>query len=117
MKSLEKSNLLFDKISSLIHTAKQRVVTAVNIELVTLYWSIGNTIRKEILKENRAEYGTEIIINLSKQLIAEFGKGFSKTNLTNFIHFSEVFPDLEIVHTLCKQLSCSHFSSLIYIKH
>ena len=59
---------LTQDVVSLVHTAKQRAAIAVNAELTLLYWSVGQRIRQEILKGERAEYGQQIIVNLSKTL-------------------------------------------------
>ena len=100
----------------LILNARRNAAIAINSELVNLYWNIGNTSRKEILMENRAEYGKEIIKKISRVLRNEFGRGYSVTNLTNFIVFAEKFPDSRIIQTLSEQLSWSHFIPLIYVK-
>ena len=81
-----------------------------------LYWKIGQRIRKEILKEKRAEYGKEIFSTLSKKLVEEFGNGFSHTNLFRMVRFAEVFSDSKILHTLCAKLSWSHFVEIIPLK-
>lgn len=94
---------LVDDIRQLIHNARRNVAVTVNAELVILYWKIGNVIRKEVLKESRAEYGKTVIENLSKQLQAEFGKGYSVANLNHFIRFAEIFPDEQILYTLCRE--------------
>jgi hypothetical protein len=56
-----------------------------------LYWQIGRQIKTEILHNNRAGYGEQIVQSLSAQLIIEYGKGFSKRNLFNMIQFAEIF--------------------------
>ena len=55
----------------------------VNSALVLLYWRVGQRIRRDVLKEKRAEYGEEIVATLSQQLTQEFGNGFSRRNLFN----------------------------------
>ncbi len=107
-------NLLGD-IHNLIETARNRVAQVVNTGLVTLYWSIGDRIRRELLKEQRAEYGEEIVSTLSKQLSTVYGQGYSKPNLSRMMRFAEIFPDYSIVSTLSKQLSWSHFLEVIYL--
>jgi hypothetical protein len=57
------------------------VARQVNSALVMLYWRVGRRIRKDILKEKRAEYGEEIVPTLSAQLSEEFGIGFAEKNL------------------------------------
>jgi len=73
----------------------------------------GDRIRREILGERRAEYGAEIVSALGRQLELEFGRGFAEKNLRRMIQFAEVFPDREIVVSLIRQLTWTHFIALI----
>ena len=73
-------NLIGD-IRRFIETARQNVAVTVNAGLTILYWQIDSRIRQDILKEKRAEYGREIVVTLSRQLVKEFGNGFSRPNL------------------------------------
>jgi hypothetical protein len=57
------------------------------------------------LLHGRAEYGGQIVSALSKQLTAEYGRGFSRHNLFRMIQFAEAFPDEQIVSSLMRQLS------------
>ena len=91
-------------VRGLIILAHQQVAQAVNSSLAILYWNIGKRIKTEILKDKRASYGQAIVYTLSRQLISEFGEGFSDKNLRHMIRFGEVFPGQEIVYTLCRQL-------------
>jgi predicted nuclease of restriction endonuclease-like (RecB) superfamily len=100
-------------IKQLIQSAKQRAAVAVNAEVTLLYWQVGKRITDEVLKGERAEYGKQVIDGLSKQLSAEFGRGWSKRNLANMVKFAECFPDADIVQTLSAQLSWSHFTQLM----
>ena len=103
-------------LRQLIDAARQRAAVAVNAELTLLYWQIGDRIRRETLGERRAGYGEEIVSALGRQFTAEYGRGFSAKNLRHMIRFAEVFPEEEIVSTLSRQLSWSHFLELIYLK-
>ncbi len=104
---------LLGDLRQLIEAAREQTARAVNSTLVTMYWQIGKRIREDVLKEHRAGYGQEIVSTLSKQLIAEYGKGFSKPNLSRMIWLAGAFPDEEIVAALSRQLSWSHFVELI----
>ena len=108
-------NLIGD-IRRLIETARQNVAVTVNAGLTILYWQIGSRIRQDILKEKRAEYGREIVVTLSRQLVKEFGNGFSRPNLFRMVRFAEVFPERKIVSTLSIQLSWSHFVEITPLK-
>lgn len=107
-------SLLAD-LRSLIESTRQRAAAAVNAEMVLLYWSIGERIKRELIGEGRAAYGEQIVSKLSRQLSAEFGRGFSRRNLFHMVKFAETFPDREIVHALSAQLSWTHFRQIIYL--
>jgi DUF1016 N-terminal domain len=109
------ANLLAD-VRSLIEQARDATARAVNSALVLLYWSIGDRIRRDILREKRAEYGEQIVTALSAQLAAEYGKGFTDDNLFRMMQLAEVFPDREIVGALSRQLGWSHFLLLLPMK-
>ena len=107
---------LASDLRGLILTARRHVAQTVNAGLVTLYWQIGNRIRKDILNEKRAGYGEQIVSSLGSQLTAEFGEGFGRRSLFRMIRFAEVFPDLEIVSALRTQLGWTHFRQIIAIE-
>lgn len=107
---------LFGEIKTLISSAKQRAAVAVNAELTLQYWQVGQRINTEVLKGERADYGKQVVANLSKQLTGVFGKGWSEKQLFHCCRFAEAFPDQQIVSTLSRQLYWSHFLELIYLK-
>ena len=102
-------------VRQLIEQSKQRAAVAVNAELTRLYWQIGQRIRQDILHEQRAKYGKGIVANLSKQLSADYGRGWSVTHLWYCINFFDIFPDKKILHTLCGELSWSHLRLLLAV--
>ena len=75
-----------------------------NAALVMLHWQIGHRVHRDILHEKRAGYGNEIVSTLSRQLSAEFGRGFAEKNLRRMLQFAEEFPDEKIVATLSREL-------------
>jgi predicted nuclease of restriction endonuclease-like (RecB) superfamily len=113
--TLARPKALLPELRELILAARSEAARAVNAALTVLYWRVGDRIRREILKEKRAEYGTEIVSALGRQLEQEFGRGFSWKSLHHMIRFAETFPDLEIVSALRRQLSWTHFKALIYL--
>ncbi len=64
---------LFEQIKDLIEQTKNNVAIAVNSPLTIMYWEIGNKINQNILINQRAEYGEEIVVTLSRQLQDNFG--------------------------------------------
>ena len=111
---IENKNLVVE-LKSLIASTKEQVAISVNSSLTLMYWQIGYKINEDILKNSRAEYGKEILQTVSAKLTEEFGQGFSKRNLADMIKFSQVFDDFEIVSTLSRQLSWSHFKEIMYM--
>ena len=110
-------NLLSD-VRTIIDSARTKAYAAVNVALVERNWLLGKRIAEEELQgENRAEYGANVIIRLSKELTDEYGKGFNKSNLYQFCEFYKSFP--EIFHTLCGKsailLSWSHYRTLLQV--
>jgi predicted nuclease of restriction endonuclease-like (RecB) superfamily len=103
-------------VRQLIAESRRQVAQVVNAGLTLLHWQIGDRIRREILRESRAEYGAEIVSTLSKELEAEFGRGFGRRNLFSMVRFAEVFPDPVIVQSLIAQLGWTHFLYLIPIE-
>ncbi|MFA7582827.1 MAG: PDDEXK nuclease domain-containing protein, partial [Proteiniphilum sp.] len=117
---LESGNLLHNRgllseIKSLIDESRQRVASAVNAELTALYWNIGKRIRTDILKNERAAYGKQILATLSQQLTLAYGKGWSEQQLRHCLRFAETFPNKEIVYALRIELSWTHIRQLIFI--
>jgi len=104
---------LLTDVRGLILEARQIVARGVNAALVVLYWNIGQRIRRDILKEKRAEYGEQIVAALGRQLEREFGRGYGEKNLRRMIQFAAVFPDEKIVAALRRQLGWTHFKAII----
>lgn len=104
------------EIKKLIDQSRQEVSVAVNSAITMLYWQVGKRINEEILQNQRAEYGEQIVQELSTQLTIEYGKGWSKRQLHHCIRFAEIFPAVEIVHTLSTQLSWSHLRLIIALE-
>jgi predicted nuclease of restriction endonuclease-like (RecB) superfamily len=104
---------LLADIRALIAEARRQTTVAVNMGLTLLYWRIGQRIHREVLGSERAAYGEQIVVTMSRQLVADYGRGYSEKNLRRMVQFAELFPEEEIVATLSRQLSWSHFSALL----
>ncbi len=107
---------LLAELRELIDAARHRVATTANAELTMLYWRVGARIGTEILKNERAEYGEQIVSTVSRQLTNDYGGGFSDKNLFRMIRFAEFFPDEQICATLSHELSWSHFIEILPVK-
>lgn len=111
-------NILHD-MRKIIDTSKQKALQVVDLTLVQRNWLIGYRIAEEELQgETRAEYGQEIIKNLSKELTTIYGKGYAKSNLYSFYSFYKNFP--KIFQTVSGKslppLTWSHYQTLLQVK-
>ncbi|MXV37585.1 DUF1016 family protein [Flavobacteriaceae bacterium Ap0902] len=112
--NLKASNKKFvEELVHLIEENKKKVAIQVNSTLTLTYWQIGHKINHEILGNERAEYGEQLIKQVSSELVSKFGNSFTLKNLRRMMQFSTEFQDFEIVVTLSRQLSWSHFVVLI----
>jgi len=83
---------LMDRIVSILEQARANVVRAVNSNMVIAYWLIGREIVQELQRgEERAEYGKQVIENLSRQLTRRYGNGYSVTTLQYFRKFYQTY--------------------------
>lgn len=110
------SQLLQD-LRSIIDGARGRVAATANYELTMMYWHIGERINREVLGNQRAEYGKQIVAQLATQLQEMYGsKGFDERTIRRMMRFAQVFPDFQIVSTLLSKLSWSHFLIVMTLK-
>lgn len=85
---------LFARVVSILEQARANVVRAINSNMVVAYWLIGKEIVLELQSgDERAEYGRQLIEQLSAQLTKKYGRGFSTTNLRYFRTFYTTYPD------------------------
>jgi len=113
---MEISNNYINEIKRILKNARQKAYTAVNSAMVEAYWEIGRRIVEEEQRgKERAEYGKEIVKNLSKELTEEFGKGFSRRTLWEMRKLYVYFSDYEKVRTLFAQLTWSHFQKVLRV--
>ena len=108
---------LIQDLRQIIEQARGHVAVTANYELTMMYWHIGERINREVLDNQRAEYGKQIVATVSRQLQAEYGeKGFEKSSITRMMKFAKLFPDKQIVATASQQLSWSHFVEILPLK-
>ena len=119
---------LFQSVKHVLDSAYCNVYRAANSAMVAAYWEIGRLIVEEEQNgSTRADYGKQILKELSEKLISEYGRGYSVTNLKYFRQFFLVFPnlfinnlltnnDIQIRQTLSGELSWSHYSLLMRVE-
>ena len=110
------SNNYINEIKKILKNARQKAYTAVNSVMVEAYWEIGRRIVEEEQNgKERAEYGKEILQNLSKELTEEFGKGYSYRTLREIRQFYLMFSDFEKWRTVSAKLTWSHFQKVLRV--
>jgi hypothetical protein len=87
MSEMASEDILLRDVRGLIEDARSAVAVTVNVGLTMLYWQIGRRIRQETLRGERAEYGSQIVATVSRQLQQEFGNRFSEKSLRRMIQF------------------------------
>lgn len=109
--SMDNYKTLVENIGSLLSESKKQVAQTVNNVLVKTYWEIGRYIVEfEQNGKERAEYGDELLVTLSKDLTLAYGKGFSKSNLFQIRQFYLKFQKFQ---TLSGKLSWSHYVEIL----
>ena len=108
---------IYEEIRGLLKSARENIVSTINSTMAKTYFLIGKRIVEEEQNgEKRAEYGEELVKNLSLKLTKEFGKGFSKTNLKQMKSFYIAYRKGQ---TLSDQfrLSWSHYLILMRMEN
>ncbi len=105
---------LIDNIKSIVVESRKKVVQTVNSQLIRTYWTVGKEIvDNEKSNEIDSKSVRQQILELSKELTKELGKGFSRSNLFNMRKLYLEYPD---VQTLSGQLAWSHVCELLTIE-
>ena len=104
----------YNEIKNILNMARNKVYKTANFAMVEAYWNIGKSIIEEQGGNEKAEYGTGLLKELSKQMTQDFGKGFTVTNLKYMRQFYLVFPN---GHALRDELSWTHYRLLIKVEN
>lgn len=104
----------YEGIKEILSSARNKVYQTANFAMVEAYWQIGKSIIEEQGGQERAEYGTGLIKELSVQMTRDFGKGFTVTNLKYMRQFYLAFPN---GHSLRDELSWTHYRLLMRVEN
>ena len=118
MDNFVKTDDILKDMCGIIESSQKAAYQAINTTLVQRNWLLGYRIASEEMQgEERAKYGAEIIKKLSKELSAEYGKGFTKSNLYNFYSFYKTYPEIFQTASGKSQglLSWSHYAVLLQV--
>lgn len=104
---------LYDTINQIIEEARAAVYRTANITMVRAYWHIGRVIVEDEQKgKERAEYGKQVLKQLSQKLTKKHGRGFDESNLRHMRNFYLVYPKCD---ALRPELSWTHYRLLLKV--
>ena len=116
LSALHTQSLIHD-LRQIIDQARGHVAATANYALTMMYWHIGERINSEVLGNQRAEYGKQIVSQVAHQLQEEYGKkGFEERTIRRMMQFAQTFPNLQILSPLVSKLSWSHFLTVMTLK-
>lgn len=104
----------YDEIRNILTTARNKVYQTANFAMVEAYWNIGKSIIVEQGGNEKADYGTGLLKELSKQMTQDFGKGFTVANLKNMRQFYLTFPNS---YALRSELSWTYYRLLMRVEN
>lgn len=104
----------YNTIKEILTSARSKTYKKINFIMVEAYWDIGKSIVEKQKGTSRAEYGSGLLKELSKQLTADFGKGFTITNLGYMRQFYLAFPNY---HSLRGELGWTHYRYLLKVEN
>ena len=106
------STRITDGVGSNIEQSKRTIAVYLNSEVSMTYWKIGKYIAGELDAIGEEKYGSKIVATVSQQLTEQFGKGYTRAGIFRMVKVARTFPEAEIVATLSRQLTWSHFIEL-----
>jgi predicted nuclease of restriction endonuclease-like (RecB) superfamily len=113
--TLKESFQLYTDVCRIIDDTRNRVAVYVNSEVCHTNWRIGKRIKEDVLFNKRAEYGKQVVKNLSVRLTERYGKGWSLQTLQHCIRAAYTFTEEEIVYAVRMQFSWTQLRSIMFI--
>ena len=106
---------LYADVCHIIDNMRTRVAVYVNSEVCHTNWLVGKRIKEDVLYNKRADYGKQVIRNLSLRLTERYGKGWSEKTLRHCLRAAETFTEADILSAVQRQFSWTHLKSIMYI--
>jgi hypothetical protein len=88
---------LINDLVVLIQETKTQVISNINSSLTVSFWHVGNLVLNYILQNKRADYGKQIVVSVSRELVERFGRNYEEKNLRRMIQFIEKCRDFKKV--------------------
>ncbi|WP_309568874.1 DUF1016 N-terminal domain-containing protein [Clostridium estertheticum] len=103
----------YENVKNTLEKARSKAYASINFYMVKAYWEIGKTIYLAQEENERAEYGKDLISELSKELKNDYGRGFDKSNLSRMRKFYALFNNVD---ALRQELSWTHYRMIIKLR-
>ena len=107
---------LFSDVCSIIDGTRNRIATYLNTEVCMTNGYVGKRIKEDVLKNQRAEYGKQILKNLASRLSEKYGTGWGVGKLKHCVRSAYLFTEEEIGYAVRSQLTWTHLRSLMGVK-
>ena len=108
--------VLFSDVCQIIDGARSRIATYANTEVCLTNWYVGRRIKEDVLFNQRAEYGKQVLKTLSSQLTIKYGHGWGYEKLKHCVRSAYLFSEDDIRYATRTQLSWTHLRSLMSVK-
>lgn len=116
MELINLEQMLLSDVTEIIEQGRQTIAAHALRTSAFTFWQVGQRINQDVLNNERAEYGKQIVSTLATQLMEIYGQTYELRNLRRMMQFAEQFSDFEIVSPLATQLSWSHFVEILPLK-
>lgn len=107
---------LYGDVCQIIDGARNRIATYLNTEVCMTNWYVGKRIKEDVLYNQRAQYGKQILMNLSARLAEKYGSGWSLYKLQHCVRAAYTFSEEEIMYATRTQLTWTHLRTLMSVK-
>lgn len=111
----KETDVLYNDVCQIIDDTRTRIAVYVNSEVCLTNWHIGKRIKDDVLYNQRAAYGKQVLKHLSERLTERYGKGWSLPTLQHCVRAAYIFSEEEIVYAVRIQFSWTHLRSLMSI--
>lgn len=115
LKTDKQENNLFNDVCGIIDNTRRRVAVYVNSEICLTKWYVGKRIKEDVLYNQRAEYGKQIVKNLATKLTDKYGSGWDVRNIFHCIRCAEALSEDEILYAVRTQFTWTHIRTLVAI--
>ena len=106
---------LYNDLCGIIDDVRGRIATYVNTGICLTNWYVGKRIKEDVLYNQRADYGKQVLKNIAKQLVNKYGSGWGYEKLKHCVRSAYLFSEDEIRYATSTQLNWTHLRILMAV--